>query len=135
VTVDEVDGRLVATGIALLAVDRDSGEGTVLLVPTATVADVPGYGTFRLGEAFDFGGAGLVGVSLDNLLGVRVDGVATVTGAGWARVFDAVEGRGVALDEQAVPDPLNLSGDQCGKSHIFAWIGHRFMLPDTPSHV
>ena len=58
-----------AATIALLAVDRDSGEGTVLLVPPATIADVPGHGAFRLGEAFDFGGSGLVGVSLDNLLG------------------------------------------------------------------
>jgi polyisoprenyl-teichoic acid--peptidoglycan teichoic acid transferase len=102
VTVADGPDGPAATSIALLAVDRDSGQGTVLLVPTDTVADVPGYGSFRLGEAFGFGGGPLVGVSLDNLLGIRSDAVATVTGEAWAEVFAAVGGGEVTLAEPLV---------------------------------
>jgi polyisoprenyl-teichoic acid--peptidoglycan teichoic acid transferase len=86
-----------AVSIALLAIDRASGEGTVLLIPTATITDVPGHGSFRLREAFDFGGGPLVGVSVDNLLGIRSDAVVTVTEEGWAALLDRLGGAEVTL--------------------------------------
>lgn len=93
---DRPDGP-EAVSIALLAVDREDGEGTVLLVPTATITDVPGHGSFRLREAFDFGGGPLVGVSVDNLLGVRSDAVVTITEDGWASLLDRLGGAEVTL--------------------------------------
>jgi polyisoprenyl-teichoic acid--peptidoglycan teichoic acid transferase len=108
-TTEGPDGTEVAN-IALLAVDREAGEGTILLVPPATIADVPGHGSFRLGEAFDFGGAGLVGVSLDNLLGVRADAVVTVSEAGWASWLDPLGGVEVDLATPVVDRAEDGSG-------------------------
>jgi polyisoprenyl-teichoic acid--peptidoglycan teichoic acid transferase len=103
------DGTEVAN-VALLAVDREAGEGTILLVPPATIADVPGYGSFRLGEAYGFAGAGLVGVSLDNLLGVRTDAVVTVSEEGWASWFDRIGGVEVTLAGPVVDRDADGSG-------------------------
>ena len=90
VTYDADDPTGTAARIVVLSHDPTNGEGTVLLVPTATVADVPGYGAFSLGEAFTFGGAGLVEVSLANLLGVRFDVAVGMSDAAWRAVFDQV---------------------------------------------
>ncbi len=83
-----------ASTVSVLSVDRDRGQGTVLLVPTTTVAEVPGYGAFPLGEAHAFGGAELVEITLANLLGVPLDGVVTLDRDGWrslARMVGPVE--------------------------------------------
>lgn len=92
VTHDETDPSGQATGLAVLAYDRDTGQGTVLLVPAATVADVPGYGAFQLGEAHAFGQGPLVWVTLDNLIGTRFDGVAGLSEQGWAALLSRVGG-------------------------------------------
>jgi polyisoprenyl-teichoic acid--peptidoglycan teichoic acid transferase len=92
VTHDEAapDGR--ATGILVLAADRETGDGTVLLVPTATVADVPGSGSFQLAEAHAFDGPGLVAASLENLMEVRFDGVVSLSEAGWSALLTRIGG-------------------------------------------
>jgi polyisoprenyl-teichoic acid--peptidoglycan teichoic acid transferase len=92
VTYDETDTTGLASAVTMLAIDRETGEGTVLLVPSATLADVPGHGSFQLREAFAFGGGALVAASFDNLLGVRTDGVAEVSRQGWAALLTRVEG-------------------------------------------
>jgi polyisoprenyl-teichoic acid--peptidoglycan teichoic acid transferase len=76
--------------IAVLAYDRDEDQGTILLVPAGTVADVPGHGSFTVGDAYTFGEGPLVAVTLDNLLDVRLDGVATLDADGWAELVDEV---------------------------------------------
>jgi polyisoprenyl-teichoic acid--peptidoglycan teichoic acid transferase len=79
-----------AASIAVLAYDRDVDQGTILLVPAGTVADVPGHGSFTVGDAYTFGEGPLVAVTLDNLLDVRLDGVVTLDAAGWAELVDAL---------------------------------------------
>jgi polyisoprenyl-teichoic acid--peptidoglycan teichoic acid transferase len=76
--------------VAVLAYDRDEDQGTILLVPAGTVADVPGHGSFTVGDAYTFGEGPLVAVTLDNLLDVRLDGVATLDADGWAELVDEV---------------------------------------------
>lgn len=90
ITVDPTARSDDAIRVALLAQDRATGEATVLLVPTGTVVDVPGHGTFPLGEAYGFGGSELTTVTLANLLGIGIDGAAVVTVAGWAAVLDTL---------------------------------------------
>ncbi len=92
-------------GLTALAYDRVTDEGTVLLVPLSTVVDVPGYGSFPFDEAWRFGGPSLVGLTLDNLLGVRFDGVIAVSEddwRDWLAIADGAEvdvrGRIVARD-------------------------------------
>jgi polyisoprenyl-teichoic acid--peptidoglycan teichoic acid transferase len=76
--------------VAVLAYDREDDQGTILLVPAGTVADVPGHGSFTVGDAYTFGEGPLVAVTLDNLLDVRLDGVATLDADGWAALVDEV---------------------------------------------
>jgi polyisoprenyl-teichoic acid--peptidoglycan teichoic acid transferase len=88
VTHDEAgDG---ASAVAVLAYDRDADQGTILLVPAGTVADVPGHGSFTVGDAFTFGEGPLVAVTIDNLLDVRLDGVVSVSRDDWAALIDDV---------------------------------------------
>jgi polyisoprenyl-teichoic acid--peptidoglycan teichoic acid transferase len=86
----DADGAGTATAIAVLAYDRDDDQGTILLVPAGTVADVPGHGSFTVGDAFTFGEGPLVAVTIDNLLDVRLDGVVSVSREGWAALVDDV---------------------------------------------
>jgi polyisoprenyl-teichoic acid--peptidoglycan teichoic acid transferase len=89
VVTEAVDAGGRAT-VAVLAYDRDEDQGTILLVPAGTVADVPGHGSFTVGDAYTFGEGPLVAVTLDNLLDVRLDGVATLDADGWAELVDEV---------------------------------------------
>ena len=111
-----------AHGIAVLAYDGEQHEGTILLVPPSVVADIPGYGTFPLAEAYAAGGGQLVEVSLANLLGLRFDAVATVTPAAWEELLTGTGGfevdvrrevAGRTPDGEAarfVPGPQQLDG-------------------------
>lgn len=92
VTYDEQTASAEASRVLVLAADRQTGEGTVLLVPTATVVDVPGRGSFELGEAQTLGGGQLVGTSLENLLGARFDGTLEVPIQGWASLLERAGG-------------------------------------------
>jgi polyisoprenyl-teichoic acid--peptidoglycan teichoic acid transferase len=89
VTHDETGGG-AASAVAVLAYDRDADQGTILLVPAGTVADVPGHGSFTVGDAFTFGEGPLVAVTIDNLLDVRLDGVVSVSRDDWAALIDDV---------------------------------------------
>ena len=84
------DGGGDATRLSVLAEDRATGTATALLVPTATVADIPGHGTFTLSEAQGLGGADLTRLSIGNLLGIRLDGVVTLDHPGWGQVLREV---------------------------------------------
>jgi polyisoprenyl-teichoic acid--peptidoglycan teichoic acid transferase len=102
VTHDETDASGQASALAVLAYDRVTEQGTIVLVPTATIADVPGYGSFQLREAFALGRAPLVDVSLANLLGVRFDGAASVSHAGWSALLERVDGYEVSVRSRLV---------------------------------
>jgi polyisoprenyl-teichoic acid--peptidoglycan teichoic acid transferase len=92
VTHDEADPSGQASGVIVLAYDRETEQGSIVLVPTAILADVPGYGSFQLREAFALGDAPLVDISLANLLGVEFDGAASVSAQGWSAWLDRTGG-------------------------------------------
>lgn len=102
VTHDASDPSGQAGGILTLAYDRETEQGTILLVPTAVVADVPGHGSFQLREAFALGRAPLVDVSLANLLGVRFDGATSLSHEDWAALLEAVGGYEVDVRSRLV---------------------------------
>lgn len=87
--------------VMLLAVEPELDRGTVLLVPSNVVADVPGEGLFQLGETFREGEAPLLELTLANLLGVTIDGSAAISEQGWSSLFTRMDG--LTLD---VPDQL-----------------------------
>jgi len=101
ITVADPDGDEAAR-IAVLAQDRSDGEGTALLLPATTIVDVPGHGTFPLGDAYALGGAPLTTVTVANLLGIRIDAAATISTAGWAALLDTLGGVEVTVRTQLV---------------------------------
>ena len=90
ITVDDAAESGETSRLSVLAHERATGQGTVLLLPTTTIADVPGHGTFSLGEADELGGAPLTGVTVANLLGIGIDAEATITTDGWAVLLDTL---------------------------------------------
>lgn len=113
-TFDEAAPERGASQIVVLAVDRDSGEGTILLVPPATVADIPGHGLLHLGRAYGFGEGPLLDATLDNLLGVDLDGVAGISRQGWAALFTRLEGL-----ELEVPERLDATAEDGSREARF----------------
>lgn len=101
---DEDDPTGQASGLVVLAYDRETERGSIVLVPTAILADVPGYGSFQLREAFALGGAPLVDISLANLMGLQFDGAASVSVDGWATLLGQVGGYEVDVRSSLV-DP------------------------------
>ncbi len=101
----QAGGGTGALAITVLSHDRESGEGTVLLVPVATVVDAPGHGTFPLAEVHHLGGAALVRLSLANLLGVPFDGVLALSEDAWADVLDRIGSIEVTVDRRLTAPP------------------------------
>lgn len=91
------DGDELTAAPLVLGLDPTTAQATVVLVPPATVVDVPGHGSFPLDEAYQRGGVALVAVSLANALGVRFDAVAGMGMADWADLVDRVGGVHVEL--------------------------------------
>ncbi|MBW3561760.1 MAG: LCP family protein [Actinobacteria bacterium] len=102
VTFDEQRTPPAASLVFVLEADREPAQGTVLFVPTTTVADIPGHGLDQLGRAYAFGDAPLLLSTLDNLLGVHFDGVVTISASGWASVFERIGGLTVDVPSRLV---------------------------------
>ena len=88
--------------VMLLATDVDTGRGTILLVPSTVVADVPGEGLFQLGETFREGQGPLLELTLANLLGLDLDGAASISEQGWSSLFTRMGGLTLDVPEQLV---------------------------------
>lgn len=95
------DGELKS--LAVLASDRREDRGTVLLIPATIVTDVPGFGSFTLREAWELGGSSLVAVTVDNLLGMRIDGILAIDDEGWAGWFEQPGGASVDVSTSIIP--------------------------------
>jgi len=104
-TGSQADGETGARAITVLTHDQETGEGTILLVPVATVVDAPGHGTFPLAEVNHLGGAALVRVSLANLLGVPFDGALTLSEDDWADVLDRIGSVEVTIERRLTAPP------------------------------
>lgn len=88
--------------VMLLAADPADGTGTIVLVPSNVVADVPGEGLFQLGETFREGQAPLLELTLSNLLGLDLDGAAAISEQGWSSLFTRLDGLTLDVPEQLV---------------------------------
>lgn len=88
--------------VMLLATDPETGEGTIVLVPSNVVADVPGEGLFQLGETFREGEGPLLELTLANLLGLDLDGAAAISEQGWSSLFTRMGGLTLDVPEQLV---------------------------------
>lgn len=95
-------GDGAAAGATLLAAGPGEDDAVVVFLPVGTLVDVPGFGLERLGAAYQYGGAGLAQASVENVLGIQIDAVASVTNAGLADLLEPTGGLEVAVDEPLV---------------------------------
>ena len=63
----------VATWMALLSVDVEKDRGAIVYIPAHTAAEVPGRGLHPIGDALDSGGVPLLLLSVETLLGTKID--------------------------------------------------------------
>ncbi|MBW3621069.1 MAG: LCP family protein, partial [Actinobacteria bacterium] len=101
-TFDEESSGQGASMIAVLGFERETGQATVLFVPSTTVVDIPGHGLLQIGRAYGFGQGPLLDATVDNLLGVDLDDVVGISRQGWASLFTRIGG--LTLD---VPERLD----------------------------
>lgn len=85
--------------VMLLGHEPATGEGTVVLVPSTVVADVPGEGLGQLGDTVREGQAPLLELTLANLLGLDLDGAAAISVQGWAALLARVDGLTLDVEE------------------------------------
>lgn len=88
--------------VMLLAVSRTTGQGTIVLVPPNVLAEVPGEGLLRLGDTLRDGDASLLELSLANLLGLHLDGGASISDRGWTTLFNRIGGLTLDVPAQLV---------------------------------
>jgi len=81
IVITDENGR--ADSIALLVAHPTEGS-EVVLFPPSLLAILPGFGESEVADMIRFNGPGLAGTTVTNLLGVRVDAVVHLDGAGFA---------------------------------------------------
>lgn len=99
-TFDETDPNAGASLLVVLAYERESEAGTVLFVPAATVAEIPGHGLLPIGRSYGFGQGPLLDASVDNLLGVDLDQAVGISRQGWAALFTRIGGLTIDVPER-----------------------------------
>ncbi len=129
VTASEDADPRTADSIVILAHDRRTDASTILLIPTSTVADVPGHGVLPLADALRFGGPALVAATVDNLLGIHVDGFADMTYRDWAGLFSRVGP--VELD---IPERL-VSRNEDGTGDVRFLAGRQVVTPEQSAEL
>lgn len=100
-----------ASGVTLLAggaasVNADDAQvdvpAAVVFLPVGTLVDLPGFGTDRLGLAYQYGGPALVEAAVENLLGIDVDHVAAVSESGLAALLERTGGLTLDVPQRLV---------------------------------
>jgi hypothetical protein len=98
----------VAQSSVLLAHDTASGgSGAGVLVPSALVVNVPGFGSSSFGDASALGTTSGAALALSDALGVLVDGSWTLQPAAFAALVDAVGGVQVNAQAQVTRPTAN----------------------------
>ena len=76
--------------LLLLALNRATERAAAVYIPAHTAVEIPGRGLLALGDAFVSGGASLLQMSVENLLGVRLDGNVAVNERAANALFESL---------------------------------------------
>jgi LCP family protein required for cell wall assembly len=71
----------------------------VMLIPSGALTDIPGYGFDMAGRALSFGRVPLADISVENMLGVRVDHTAVLDQSSLAALVDSIGGIDVSVKD------------------------------------
>ena len=86
--------------IILVHIDPDRGYLSLLSVPRDMLADVPGYGLYKLNAAFAFGGGALLIRTVQSELGLDLDHYIALNLEGFQAVTDALGGVYMDVDRR-----------------------------------
>src|SRR5438270_1745572 len=75
------DAKGAAVSVTLLVANQSGGGGHVVLVPPATMTEIPSFGLDGVGKALSLGGPSLLQITLENLLGVPLPPAVLATDA------------------------------------------------------
>jgi len=89
--------RSDATMVVRISAERDRVD--VVSIPRDTWVPIPGRGEAKINAAYSFGGFPLAVSTVEDLLGVRIDHVASIDMGGLIDMTDALGGIDVKLDE------------------------------------
>jgi LytR cell envelope-related transcriptional attenuator/LytR_cpsA_psr family len=87
-----------STGLALLAADPSTGEGSVVLLPNQLMVEVAGFGSMTLGGAAALPAKDSAADALADSLGITVDGTWNLDEKGFAALVDHAGGVTVDVD-------------------------------------
>lgn len=76
--------------LMVLGAEDGSEKGSVLLMPTSTVVEIPAFGADSVGEAFRFGGRPLMQTAIANALAVDIGPILVLDDAQLVSVFEPI---------------------------------------------
>lgn len=88
-----------AKSLTLFGVD-DDGTASIVFLPTGTSSEIPARGPDRLGDALSLGSPHLMRLSVENLLGIRVDSVLVLDLEGMRHFFDPLAPIPIVIPER-----------------------------------
>jgi len=92
---DDPSGQ--ADWLSLMAVDRSGRQPVTIFIPTATQAELPGYGFDSLGKALALGRVPLQQIAVENVLQVHIDHTVIVPDTALRKLFDRAGGIDVTV--------------------------------------
>lgn len=87
VEVDSANPEGGATSLTLFGLS-DDGSASIVFLPPGTSSEIPARGPDRLGDATALSSPNLMRLTVENLLGIRLDSVLTLSSDGMRRLFD-----------------------------------------------
>jgi polyisoprenyl-teichoic acid--peptidoglycan teichoic acid transferase len=87
-----------ADAIQLVALNLDTGVGSMIGIPRDSYVDIPGFGRDKINSALTYGGPQLMARSVGQLVGVRPDYVFTTGFTGFRDMVRAIDGVTVDSD-------------------------------------
>ncbi len=116
-------GALRSDTIMVLHIEADGQAAQLISIPRDSYVAVPGYGRTKINAAFSYGGPALLGRTVEQTTGIRLDHVAVVDLEGFSGITEALGG--VRLPDPSRPDQLV---DLEGKAAL-AYVRERKSLP------
>lgn len=99
VEVDAANPDGGATSLTLFGLN-DDGSASVVFLPPGTSSEIPARGPDRLGDAVNLSSPNLMRLTVENLLGIRLDSVITLSGDGMRRFFDPLAPIPITIPER-----------------------------------
>lgn len=90
-----------AAGVTLLATATD-GRSSATFIPSTTLVEIPGVGLDRLGLAQQYGGADLLTATVENAMGIQIDGSLVIDRAGLGSLLQRAGGAEIDIPDRLI---------------------------------